>query len=234
MLFDLRSRGRRTTVRVVYGGLAVLFVFAFVGFGVGTGLGGNLSVSSLFGSEAKETTYTKQVAQARKRTTREPTSAAAWLARAEAELRQSAEPEYSNVNSTTGGFTPKGKKLLGAARRSWEEYLRLEPKNPSAALAKRMSNVLGEGGAEQPAAEVRALQLVIASEPPSAALYAALAQYSYMAGNKRQGDLAGEKALELAPKAKRAELKGQLAALKKNGGHLNSSAASTAEGSGEG
>jgi hypothetical protein len=229
MLFDLRSRGRRTTVRVVYGGLAVLFVFAFVGFGVGTGLGGNLNIGTLFGSEAKETTYTKQVAAARKRTKREPANAAAWLARAEAELRQSAEPEYSNVNSSVGGFTSKGKKLLGEVQRSWEEYLRLEPKNPSPALAKKMSNVLGEGGAEQATAEVRALQLVIASEPPSDALYAALAQYSYMSGNKRQGDLAAEKALELAPKTKRAELKGQLAALKKNGGHATSSAAGTAE-----
>ena len=97
-----------------------------------------------------------------------------------------------------------------------------------------MSNVLGEGGAEQASAEVRALQLVIAAEPPSAALYAALAQYSYQSGNKRQGELAGEKALELAPKAQRAQLKGQLAALKKNGGHATSSAANTAEGTGEG
>ena len=37
MLFDLRARGRRRTVKIVYTGLAILFGFGFVGFGVGTG-----------------------------------------------------------------------------------------------------------------------------------------------------------------------------------------------------
>jgi hypothetical protein len=96
-----------------------------------------------------------------------------------------------------------------------------------------MVNVLGEGGAEAPTAEVQALQIVIAAQPPSAALYAALAQYAYQAGNKRQGDLASEKAVALAPAAQRAQLKGELAAMKKNGGHPPSSAAANAEG-GEG
>ena len=35
MLFDLRGRGRRRAVRVIYMGLALLFGVGFVGFGVG-------------------------------------------------------------------------------------------------------------------------------------------------------------------------------------------------------
>ena len=45
MLFDLRSRGRRRAVRVIYVGLAVLMFGGLVLFGVGAGngLGGLLN-----------------------------------------------------------------------------------------------------------------------------------------------------------------------------------------------
>jgi hypothetical protein len=222
MLFDLRSRGRRTTVRVVYGGIAIIFVIAFVGAGVGTGFGGNFSVGELFGGGSSKT-YTSVVQAAEKRTKREPSNPAAWQALVEAQLRQSSESEYSN--QTTGGFTGKGKQLLAHIQQSWERYLAVEAKNPSASLAHRMIVVLGEGGTESPAAAVRALQIVIPAEPPSVILYTELAQYSYQAGNTRQADLAAEKAIALAPKSERARVKGVLAALKKNKGHPNSASA---------
>ena len=232
MLFDLRSRGRRTTVRVVYGGIAIIFVIAFVGAGVGTGFGGNFSVGELLGGGGSSKTYTSVVQAAEKRTKHEPSNPAAWQALAEAQLRQSSESEYSN--QTTGGFTGKGKQLLAHVQQSWEHYLQLEPKNPSPALAHRMIVVLGEGGVESPAAAVRALQIVIPSEAPSVVLYTELAQYSYQAGNTRQADLAAEKAISLSPQSERARVKGVLAALKKNGGHPNSSsAASEAAGASE-
>ncbi len=40
MLFDLRGRGRRRTVRVIYTGLALLMGVGLVGFGIGGGFGG--------------------------------------------------------------------------------------------------------------------------------------------------------------------------------------------------
>jgi len=40
MLFDLRGRGRRTTVRGVYLALAILMGGGLILFGVGTGVGG--------------------------------------------------------------------------------------------------------------------------------------------------------------------------------------------------
>jgi hypothetical protein len=221
MLFDLRSRGRRTTVRVLYGGLAVLFLVTFVGLGVGTGFGSNFSIGELFGGGGSSKTYGAVVAKAQKRTQREPSNPAAWAERVEAELRQSSEPGYSNQSAE--GFTPQGKALLVKVGQSWERYLALE-KNPSPALAHKMIAVLGEGGAEQPAAEVGALQIVIGAESPSPILYTELAQYSYQSGNKRQADLAAEKALSLAPKSEHARLKGILAALKKNGGKATSAA----------
>jgi predicted Zn-dependent protease len=225
MLFDLRSRGRRTTVRVVYGGVAIIFVIAFVGAGVGTGFGGNFSIGELFGGGGGSKTYGAAVQTAEKHTKREPSNPAAWQALTEAQLRQSSEPEYSN--QTSEGFTTKGKQLLAHVQQSWERYLALAGNHPSPALAHKMISVLGEGGTEQPKAEVQALQIVIPSEAPSVILYTELAQYSYQAGNTRQADLAAEKAIALAPKAERARVKGVLAALKKNHGHPNSSAASS-------
>lgn len=224
MLFDLRSRGRRTTVRVVYGALAVIFVLFFVGAGVGAGLGFNYNIGELISGGGSTKTYGAAVEKAEKQTKREPDNPAAWAARVEAELRKSSEAEFSN--QTTGGFTTQGKKLLNRIQESWERYLALEPKNPSPALAHRMINVLGEGGAENPAAEVRALQIVIPSESPSVVLYTELAQYSYQASNTRQADLAAEKALSLAPASERARVKGVLAELKKNGGHTSAAASS--------
>jgi len=41
MLFDLRGR-KRTIVRFVYGGLALLFLVGFVGFGVGSDVGSGI------------------------------------------------------------------------------------------------------------------------------------------------------------------------------------------------
>ena len=48
MLFDLQSPRRRRVVRVVFGGLALIFAISFVFLGVGTG-GGGFSFSDLFG-----------------------------------------------------------------------------------------------------------------------------------------------------------------------------------------
>ena len=48
MLFDLQSPRRRRVVRVVFGGLAIIFAVSFVFLGVGTG-GGGFSFSDLFG-----------------------------------------------------------------------------------------------------------------------------------------------------------------------------------------
>ncbi|MGD0980301.1 MAG: hypothetical protein ABR946_02345, partial [Solirubrobacteraceae bacterium] len=47
MLFDLRSRGRRRTIQVVYGFLAVLIGGGLVFFGVGGGAGSTGLLSQL-------------------------------------------------------------------------------------------------------------------------------------------------------------------------------------------
>lgn len=211
---------------MVYGGIAVIFLVGFIGFGVGSGLGGNVNVSELFEKGGGSSGGTSEVKKAQHQTQHEPNNPAAWAALVQAQLRQANGGEYTN--QSTGGFTPAGKKLLAHIQQNWERYLALETKNPSPELAKRMAAVLGEEGINQPAAAVQALEIAVAAEPSSRNLNFSLAQYAYQAGNKRQGDLAAEKALALTPKDEQAHLKGVLNTLKKNSGHASS--ASSAEG----
>ena len=96
-----------------------------------------------------------------------------------------------------------------------------------------MVRIFGEEGLNEPAAAAQVLQIVVASEPQSASLFGALAEYAYKAKNTRQGDLAAAKAVSLAPVAERARLKKELAELKKSGA-AGSTAASTSATAGTG
>lgn len=215
MLFDLRGRGRRRTVQAIYLGLALIFLLGFVGFGVGVGGGGGGLFNALTENNGSgSASFAAKVEAAQKRVKREPKNPKAWAALTEAQLHQAGEEAYSDP--ATGQFTSKGKQYLNQISHSWSTYLTLESHNPNATLAQRMLTVYGEEGLNQPSDEVAALQIVIPSKPPSAALYSALAQYSYEAHNPSQGDLAARKAVELAPAGQRKQIKTYLEALKKN------------------
>lgn len=215
MLFDLRGRGRRRTVQIIYLGLALIFLLGFVGFGVGVGGGGGGLINALTENNGSNSaSFAARVASAQKRVKREPNNPKAWANLAEAQLHQVSEETYSDP--TTGQFTSKGKQLLAQLSSSWSTYLTLEPHNPSATLAQRMLAVYGEEGLNKPAEEVAALQIVIPTKPPSAALFAALAEYSYKAHNVSQGDLATAKALSLSPAGERKRIKQYLEAIKQN------------------
>lgn len=218
MLFDLRGRGRRRTVQVVYLGLALLFLLGFVGFGVGVGGGGGGIFNAWTeGGSSGGASYAGKVAAAQKRTKSHPNEAAAWAALAEARLHQASEPEYSNSTSESEPFTAKGKKLLAQVSAAWNTYLRLEPHHPNAELAEKLAKtVYIEQGLNQPADGMRALQIEIAAKPPTAALYSALAEYAYKAGNTHVGDAAATRAVKLAPAAQRKQVKTYLAELRKN------------------
>jgi hypothetical protein len=217
MLFDLRGRGRRRTVQVVYLGLALLFLLGFVGFGVGVGGGGG-GIFNAFteGGGTSGTSFSEKVASAQKRVKRHPGEAAAWAALAEAQLHLASESEYYETSAEREQYTAKGKKLLAQVSRAWETYLQLEAHHPSAELAARMANVYSEQGLNQPNAAVRALQIEIAGKPPSAGLYSALAEYAYKARKLGVGDAATHKAVSLAPSTERQRVKKYLAELRKN------------------
>ncbi len=216
MLFDLRARGRRRTVQIVYLGLALLFLLGFVGFGVGVGGGGG-GIFNAFteNNGSNSASFAAKVEAAQKRTQQHPNDPAAWKALAEAQFHQASEPGNIAVVGEAEKYTAQGKALLVKLTKSWETYLKLEPHHPDTELAARISTVYGEQGLNQPTAEMRALQ-VAAKGNPTVRIYSALAVSAYKAGNLKVGDAATRKTLSLTPAAERARVKKYLAELRTN------------------
>lgn len=229
MLFDLRARGRRRTVQIVYLGLAGLMALGLIGFGIGGGFGGGGIFEGLTKNEgSKSATFAAQVEKAQKRVDKHPKEAAAWAALTEAQLHEAGGS--GDYNSTTGRYTSSGIKQLRLAAGSWAEYLKLNPSSPSPKLALEMTSVFSAEALNEPASAVQALEIVIPTKPPSAALYSALAQYAYLAHNIRQGDLASKKAVSLAPKSRRPLMELEFEKAKKVGEEKSGSSATAAGG----
>jgi hypothetical protein len=213
MLFDLRGRGRRRAVKVIYIGLALLFMLGFVGFGVGGGFGGTGILSALSKEEnGGNASYSSQVKKYRKLTEKQPSDAGAWEGLAKALLHEVGAQE----DVTANGLNAKGRELYKQASQAWSSYIALNPPKPNAELAQLMEAAYSEEGLDEPAKEVEVLQIAVVVRPTDAALYAQLAEYAYKAHNVRVGDLASEKAVSLAPASQRARLKDELAEVKKN------------------
>jgi hypothetical protein len=218
MLFDLRGRGRRRTVKVVYMGLVALFLLGFLGLGIGVGGGGGGILN--FFTEEKSTggaSFAAKVESAQARTHSHPSDPAAWAALAEAQLHQASEPEYvSVVNEREEGFNAKGLALLAQVSKSWNTYLHLQPHRANAELAYKIAGIYGERTLNNPVEEARTLQVAIAGKSPSGALYAALAEAAYKARHIGEGDAALKKALPLIPAEERKKQKKYLLEIRKN------------------
>ena len=225
MLFDLRGRGRRRTVQVTYVTLAVIFGLGFVGLGVGGGFGSGGIFSAFTGNEGSGgASRSSDIKKYEQLTRRQPVNVSAWEQLVNAQLHEAGNEQFT----TRTGVTSKGKELYAQIAKSWERYLALNPSKPNVELAQRMVTVYGEEGLNDPAATVSVLQIVVAAKPTSASLYSALAAYAYKAHNTRVGDLAAAKAISLAPAQRRAHMKAEFAALKKNPSGSETSAGTTA------
>lgn len=214
MLFDLRSRGRRRTVQVVYAGLAILMGGGLVLFGVGAGngLGGLLNAFTGGGSSGAQTqVISQQERQALRQTRLHPSDPAGWAALVQAHWTAAGQaPDFS---AATGTFTAAGHRELNAATQAWQRYLSLRP-NPDptvAILAARAYGALGEYSGEASAWEAETL-----ASPSEAKGYECLAVAAYAAKQNRKGDLAAQKAISLVPSLQRATLKQEIAAAKTN------------------
>jgi hypothetical protein len=225
MLFDLRGRGRRRTVQVLYIGLAIIFLLGFVGLGVGGGFGSGGIFSAFTGNESSGgATFAAQVNKYKKLTQQQPGNLTAWEGLLTAQLHEAGREEF--VSRETG-LTSKGRELYARIANTWNSYLALNPPKPNVLLAKEVLQVFTEEGLNQPPAAVQALQIIVAAEPNSTHYYSYLADYAYKAKNQRVGDLAAAKAISLAPAAQRSRLKTELAALKKNPAGAETATATT-------
>jgi hypothetical protein len=212
MLFDLRSRGRRRTVQVVYLGLAVLIGGGLILFGVGTGsgTGGLLNAFTGNGSgNAQNQAIGQQEKNADKQVKVNPSDAPAWGQLVSARWADAATG--SNYNSTTGAFSADGKKELAGTTDAWQHYASLtkQPNPNLAILAARAYGNLGNYSSE-----ANTWEIVSTADPSSAHGFECLAAAAYAAKQTRKGDLALDKALSLTPKLGRATLKTQVQAAK--------------------
>jgi tetratricopeptide (TPR) repeat protein len=216
MLFDLRGKGRRRTIKVIYLGLAFLMGGGLVLLGIGGDVNGGLlnAITGAPSGDTGEGRYKKQAAAALAATKRNPQDAKAWadLTRARIQVAGSGD----RLDPNTGEYSDEGKKRLRLAVSSWEKYLALDDpdKEARSSLASRMVRAFAALGDFTQAARA---QEIIAEDRNSVGAYSQLAVLSYQAGETRKGDLAAAKAVELAPKDEREALKGQLESAKSQG-----------------
>jgi len=215
MLFDLRGRGRRRTVQALYACLAILMGVTFVGFGIGSDVSGGL-VDAFLGDGSSSTSPSsaidKRIDGALAKTKANPKDSQAWALLAQLRFQRAGIDGLAADGIT---YTAGGKAKLRLASQAWERHLALDPKQPDVRTAKFMVQAYDKPGLNQLSKAVRAKEIVTAAEkPPNSNLYAQLALLSYQAGETRQGDLAADRAVELAEKSERKSLRDQLKALK--------------------
>jgi tetratricopeptide (TPR) repeat protein len=211
MLFDLRSAGRRRTVKGVYLGLALLMFVGFVGFSVGSsGLSGGI-VDAITGSSSGgndnsgQTRLETEVRTAAAKTRTAGSDPSAWLGLAQARLRLSNVGDY--FDSAKSDYTAAGRRQLTAAGAAWDKYLALKPTSPDEGVARQM--IQAYLSISKPDKAV-ATQEVLTEIDPTQQTFQNLALLSYQAGQTRKGDLAAGKAVDLAPKDQKKDVKSQL------------------------
>jgi len=217
MLFDLRGRGRKNTVRVIYILLAFLMGGGLVLFGIGGATSGGL-VDAITGSGSSGDTgqkrFEKRETAALKQLQANPKNEQAYddLIRARLSLAGTGDRYDAAANT----YTDAGKAQLRKASDAWKQYQALNPKvtDEQASLASRMVQAYTALGDAQGATSA---QQIVAENRDSSGAYSTLAVLAYGAGNTRLGDLAGKKAMAKTDKDLRQQLKAQLDQAKAQG-----------------
>jgi hypothetical protein len=219
MLFDLRARGRRRTVQAIYLTLAVLMGGGLVFFGIGGEVSGGLFDGLGLTGDGQSESASKQLEDQEKAALRRvranPQDAAAWATVTRVRYQQAGQGD--NYDQETGQFTTAGRRELAQAAQAWRRYLALKPPKPDANVAALMIQAFGPLGLNRAQDGVVAAEIVAEARPSSQTFYQ-LALFAYAAGQTRKGDLAGARAVELAPKDQRAAVKAQIDEAKKQGG----------------
>ena len=207
MLFDLRSRGRRRTVQVIYAFLALIMLGGLLLVGVGTGSGGGILNAFTNNGSGGNSGAVKSAfeQQALKKTKQDPTSTAAWMNLIQA--------EWSAYTSQTKAGPAKA--ALTDLTTSYTHYLTLtqSPDPDTALLASRAYALLGNFKPSAAAKEIFAN-----ANPTSANAFECWALAASAAKETRLAGLATAKAISLVPKAQQFETTQQLKQLEANPG----------------
>jgi tetratricopeptide (TPR) repeat protein len=223
MLFDLRGRGRRRTIQVIYLGLAIVLGGGLILFGVGTGGGGGGLLNAFNpsgGSSAAKAYTSQQTKNAEKQTKLDPTNPQGW-----ANLTQARYDDASQgYDSSTGSYTAAGKADLAAAGSAWQQYLKID-KTPNSTLARLMGEAYQDLG--DYSQEAAAWEIAAEANPKIATYWEYVADAAYLAKDSDLGNLAAAKAISLTPKAERATLETQFKEAKTDATATTTTAATT-------
>lgn len=204
MLFDLQGK-RRRVIQVVFVGLALAFALSFIGFGIGSDVQGGLVDAFTESDNRGDSTSGKRVESAEARLRANPRDEAALTELIRARYALAGE----NFDRGANVFTPEGKAELERAHDAWQRYLALPPTRPDPSLAGLMVQAYGEQALNRPRDAVRAAQIVAAAKEDSQS-YLALAFYAAQAKQQRTARLAGQKAIDLAPRDERKQVREQV------------------------
>jgi preprotein translocase subunit Sss1 len=222
VLFDLQSPGRRRVLKFVYGALAVLFFVGFVGFGVGSEVGGG-GIADIFGSGdgSDENPFEEEISSAEEKLQTNPQDPVALLELTKARLGSASQ--NAEVDEETGASIPTSDAGEEAAQAldAWTRYLAVakKPDPPTAgqvanayflrdgivlapdasgqlAVAFGSPTVIDAQAAAQGAAEAQA---ILAADQPSQSTYGTLALFRHYAGDTAGAQQAEQAAIAEAP-----------------------------------
>jgi hypothetical protein len=200
VLFDLKGR-RRRVVQATYLMLAILMGGGLVFFGIGGDVSGGLFDAFSDRSTSSNTLVEDRIEENEDKVQADPKDKAALAAL----VRDWYQLARTEADPNTLQYTDEGKKRLAEADAAWQAYL-TAVKKPEPGLASLMVQAYDVGALNKPADAAEAAEIV-AVDQPSAQAYLQLVQYASLAGQDRKADLAGQKAIELAPKGQRSSVK---------------------------
>jgi hypothetical protein len=229
MIFDLQGK-RRRLVQATYLILAILMGGGLVLFGVGSGnISGGL-FDAITGKDSSSggsinSTVNNRIKKDQKALKVNPKNqtALADLVRSYYQLAT------DDADANTGAFGAQGKAQLAKADSAWKRYVAVSEK-PDDSLASLMLQAYGQGALNKPSDAATTAE-IIANARPSAQAYLTLMTYAQQAGQTRKATLAGQKAIDLAPKSQKKLVKQQVEAAKAGAGAAGGAAA-TAQPSG--
>ena len=219
MLFDLRGRGRRRTVQVIYASLAILLGGGLVLFGIGGDVNGGL-IDGLTGNDSGSNNkqLEDQTKDARDEVAKNPRDARAWAILADREYRLAGQTDgfsQKAAEANQPAFKGEARERLLAAEKAWDRHIELAGDKGNVTAAGVARQMFSKVGLNKPDKVVRAQEILLASNPdPGVGDYSNLAILAYEAGQTRKGDLAAKKAVEVAPKDEKKNVETQLEALK--------------------
>jgi hypothetical protein len=210
MLFDLRGR-RRRAVQATYLTLAVLMGGGLVFFGIGGDVSGGLfdAFSDRSGGTSSDQLQ-ERIDRLEGRLETNPRSEATLKAL----VRDYHAAASAELPSGTAQYPEEAMDELGQASRYWQRYLEIEDGEPDPSLARLAVTLYDQIALNQPQQAAQAMRIV-AEDANDFESYLALVQRATAAGDTRTADLAGQKAVDLAPKRLRKQVKQQVEQLKK-------------------